>query len=1399
MFTRGGYYDFVIHKHDSNCYDTQGNLVCTLAERELHTHDETCFAEDGSLVCEKVELEQHTHTETCYDENETLICGLPQTIEHQHSDACFEESVVTEETNTMNCNLEEHEHTEKCYLEPKSLMFSYTEGNVSGTITLPWQPGLPEDLNCTLKVLDGTENEYNDLYQSASQTVQEEEKTLSYIQMYQVNWESSGAIYELPEGLTPTIQIEIKEPTVENIQGLIFEEHQPVTKPAIQLTRTMAQFRSRSMDIFADPIEPMEDTSTTESTETKYSAVPVAVENGTAVMQLRTANTFALIGTKSSAVSSHYYKRVNLDDIIQDCNAGSTGEYVIVYANGISLAFGTKGEYQAPVEIQPVRGYENRGYFTIKYVNEEKGSTYGYREGQIFCNPVNYKSRHWQIKTHPKDANAFYILESGSTSNALYMSKNWFWVNDKMYLVHNQDTNTWTLNDEKGYYLGFDEKDRVSKAISNKYYIAQLNLRIYRYVGGTLNIEDDFEDTPAANTSGQPKPWQNYEYPDYLPVSTSKEGTEVNSVIETAKIQYASDTATSSIESVFGSKTKVETGKELYNIQKQNDGRVLTDKSVVYGADDYGATGVSKFGSYEPGDFSVTLSTLGQEWMYSESIDTTAPLDVVYLFDISGSMKDYEHQGVKRWEAAMNAINTSMKNILSRNPENRVGLVAFSNSSKQILPLDRYVPNSKGEFLTKSTQRRAYYKDYYDISGRFPFPSSQYFESEARIQTAAELSYEGTSAGSIRPAGKVPVIDFAFSWAWDKTYTQRAIQDAYDTYLEMSKLNSNYLTYEAAGTRYPRQPVVVLVTDGDPTLCSDNFMDPKRDAPYGQGEVHAIEGYYTVLTANYFKSLTSALYQKRSNFFTIGVGCSTDYVTAVLEPSESRMMTCKSYSEPSNERTLYDLLENVQGKSGGNITQVVKDERKPDYNTELLGVGYGTALLRGKYNLYHGKYNYCDKAWFGEMTEENLNTIFTDILERTQLINNYHFLLKNGTELSVSDPIGDNMEIKGAPVLRFYGQNYVADDQVETGVDKDGNSYVIYRWSYIANRRPSDSKFNAGTKVPLNGISAKITTTSSGKQQIDFNVPSEVVPTYYPDLFKQFYYEELPVRLIYRVGLSEAEKTRLKSITGGIHDRTYFTNEFDKNTKEALTTVTFVPDDTNPYYNNRSLSKETSKDKNVTDTSAYSWKEYMVGEKVVHKLGNNGKLSISRPNTLNLVVEKEWENVQNVPSSIKINLIGKLTIKTVGKEEEPGEDRGYSVKETVELSATNGWRYEWNNAKTEEIVGDKIHIFSDFRIEEDSTDYHVTYKDKDGNILIPDKIFVSNEKHEFIEKNTVLADSGKVTVVNSPEYILPNSGGNGIQRYTWSGLILCCVAGAICIFKRWTLLNRDKGVKNSAL
>ena len=81
----------VAHTHDGNCYDADGNLVCTLPEVEYHVHDDSCYSEETTLVCGLEEGEEHVHTDACYQTERTLVCGKDEVTEaHQHGAGCFE-------------------------------------------------------------------------------------------------------------------------------------------------------------------------------------------------------------------------------------------------------------------------------------------------------------------------------------------------------------------------------------------------------------------------------------------------------------------------------------------------------------------------------------------------------------------------------------------------------------------------------------------------------------------------------------------------------------------------------------------------------------------------------------------------------------------------------------------------------------------------------------------------------------------------------------------------------------------------------------------------------------------------------------------------------------------------------------------------------------------------------------------------------------------------------------------------------------------------------------------------------------------------------------------------------------------------------------------------------------
>ena len=55
----------VIHTHDAQCYDRNGDLVCPLPELEAHVHDEDCYQETEVLSC-GLEETGHIHDQTCY-------------------------------------------------------------------------------------------------------------------------------------------------------------------------------------------------------------------------------------------------------------------------------------------------------------------------------------------------------------------------------------------------------------------------------------------------------------------------------------------------------------------------------------------------------------------------------------------------------------------------------------------------------------------------------------------------------------------------------------------------------------------------------------------------------------------------------------------------------------------------------------------------------------------------------------------------------------------------------------------------------------------------------------------------------------------------------------------------------------------------------------------------------------------------------------------------------------------------------------------------------------------------------------------------------------------------------------------------------------------------------------
>ena len=136
-----------------------------------------------------------------------------------------------------------------------------------------------------------------------------------------------------------------------------------------------------------------------------------------------------------------------------------------------------------------------------------------------------------------------------------------------------------------------------------------------------------------------------------------------------------------------------------------NENREATQKVTFDGLDEYDLTTGEKIKYYVTEDpvknYDVTYNqdtktitnTYNQDIkgeitkkqiVTTESTDT-APLDVVFVLDVSGSMADNN-----KGRNMVSAVNSAMNTILNSNSENKVGIVTFSDSSSTLLPLGRY-------------------------------------------------------------------------------------------------------------------------------------------------------------------------------------------------------------------------------------------------------------------------------------------------------------------------------------------------------------------------------------------------------------------------------------------------------------------------------------------------------------------------------------------------------------------------------------------------------------------------------------------------------------------------------------------------------------------------------------
>ena len=384
---------------------------------------------------------------------------------------------------------------------------------------------------------------------------------------------------------------------------------------------------------------------------------------------------------------------------------------------------------------------------------------------------------------------------------------------------------------------------------------------------------------------------------------------------------------------VRGTKTWINTPEGTINptitINLLRDGNEISEKTLTNGNTSYSFTNLDKYDLTTGKEYVYTVSedavknystsydgnnitnTFRQEIAGTVTVTTTStsttevsnPLDVVFVLDVSGSMKEDN-----KASNMVSAVNSAMATIMKKNANSRIGIVAFSENSTTLLSLNTYNLKTNGKYLT--------YND-----------------------TKITTNINGISNRSVDVNGG--------------TFTQSGIKAGAE--LLTSVANTTYTqTVDGKTITSTRTPVIILLSDGDPTYYATNYTTLNNKDGNGRRTTEN-EAYYTIRTADYYKKQVTSHYYgstaTKSKFYTIGLGMDGTLSKTILNPTTTNVNNCD--------------------KEGTDKHWVIEDTR----NT--LGKLYDKIIADGG---KAGAYSYADASYVGKMTTTDLEAIFNQII-----------------------------------------------------------------------------------------------------------------------------------------------------------------------------------------------------------------------------------------------------------------------------------------------------------------------------------------------------------------------------------------------------------------------------------
>ncbi len=424
----------------------------------------------------------------------------------------------------------------------------------------------------------------------------------------------------------------------------------------------------------------------------------------------------------------------------------------------------------------------------------------------------------------------------------------------------------------------------------------------------------------------------------------------------------------------------------------ENAGGVWTDKSVLTSADDL-PDSVTMIDDEK--NFLTVLSTIAAN---KEVVGySTVPTDTVLILDVSGSM---DGEGAD----LVTATNDAITRLQAINNNNRVGVVLYSGSRTSDLGSSTY-SGAVSEFLP---------------IGRYTAPNNQFLVFDEgnnnqadSVEVNSRLKKEGENNNFYNNAPSKNVTG--------GTYIQAGLWQAWKMFDSVEDVEIGDGNWQKGKHR---MPIVVLMSDGAPTLGTSKFDDVENssyrdgngtvyasDAGNGNDEgITAGQGFLVQLTASYIKNRIENKYKVhetdgagRSLFYTLGFnldGITSDnaknIALNVLNPDGSTVTDSLWATYNANRSTQVSVkTRNSQTGWNGNVSYTDVTVTRNSYATSK---------------------SYVDEYF--SASANGLTAAFEDIVEEIILQSRYYPThLEGGSPdfsgyVTFTDELGDYMEVK---------------------------------------------------------------------------------------------------------------------------------------------------------------------------------------------------------------------------------------------------------------------------------------------------------------------------------------------------------------------------------------------------